>query len=102
LLTKPLELRGVGLALTRRLLDPGRDLVLLSAPVVDPGVQLAAALVERQQLVEAVGRLASGEGLAGRPGVLANLLQVERGTALRRAWVIGLGARSLGPRDVGL
>jgi hypothetical protein len=82
---KLLELRIVGVAALRGLLDLAGELVLLGANLVDPRVQLSAPLVGAEQLVELVGRAAPRQGLARRPGVAADLLEVERGSAPRAA-----------------
>jgi hypothetical protein len=76
-----LELRIVGVAGAGGLLDLGRELVLLRADLVDARVQLAAAFVGGEKLVELLGRAASRQRRADGLGVAADLLEIERGSA---------------------
>jgi hypothetical protein len=88
-----LEARIVGLAGPRRLLDLPRELVLLGPDDVDPRVELAAALVDLDQLIELLRRPSPGQRRADGLRIGADLLEVERGPApggLRR----GEGRRS--------
>jgi hypothetical protein len=73
--------RVVGLAGPGRLLDLRGELVLLGANPVDPRVQLAAALVDRDQLIELLRRPSSRQRRADGLRVGADLLEVERGPA---------------------
>jgi hypothetical protein len=56
-----LEARIVGLPCACGLLDLRRELVLLRPDRVDPGVELAAALVDLDQLIELLRRPAPGQ-----------------------------------------
>jgi hypothetical protein len=59
------ELRELGLidlAGLGRLLDLRGELVLVGPDRVDPGVELAPALIDAKQLVDLLGRVASREG----------------------------------------
>jgi hypothetical protein len=85
-LARGLDLRVVGLAGARRLLDLARELVLLGPDRVGSGVQLATPLVEGQELVELLGRTTPGQRRARRVGIAADLLEVERGSAPRAGY----------------
>jgi hypothetical protein len=74
------ELGLVDLAGLGRLLDLSRELVLVGPDGVRPGVELASALIDRDQLVELFGRPAPRQRRADPVGVGADLLQVERGS----------------------
>jgi len=69
-----LETGVVGLAGPRRLLDLRGELVLLGPDRVDPGVELAAALVDRDQLIELIRRPSPGQRRANGLRVDADLL----------------------------
>jgi hypothetical protein len=89
-----LELRIVGPAGARRLLDLARDQVLLGADPVDPADELAAVLVQREDLVQLLRGAPPSERRASRFGIAADLLQVERGSAPalgrgRWPWLLG-------------
>jgi hypothetical protein len=77
------HLRRIGLARPSRLLDLGGELVLLGADRVDPRVELAPALIRRQELVQLLGGAPPLERRARRLGIAPDLLQVERGSALQ-------------------
>jgi hypothetical protein len=81
-----LELGVVGLARARGLLDLARELVLLGPDLVGARVQLTAALVGDQQLVELLGRASPRQRRSRRLGVAADLLEVERGSAPRAGY----------------
>jgi hypothetical protein len=76
-----LEAGVVGLLGPRGLLDLRRQLVLLCPDLIDPRVELAAPLVDRDQLIELRRRPAPAERRADAVRVGADLLEVERGPA---------------------
>jgi hypothetical protein len=84
------ELGELGLPRLARLgglLDLGRELVLLRPDRIGARVELASALVDRDQLIELRGRSAPRQGGADPIGIGADLLQVERGSVpLARGW----------------
>jgi hypothetical protein len=95
-----LEPRVIGLAGPRRLLDLRRELVLLGPDGVDPGVELAATLVDRDQLIELLRRPPPRQRGADGLRIGADLLEVERGPAPRgiRAWPAWLPPAVTAPR----
>jgi hypothetical protein len=79
LLTGLRELGLVDLPGLCRLLDLTRELVLLGADLIDPGVELAAPPVDLDQLVQLLRRTPSAQRRADGVRIAADLLEVERG-----------------------
>lgn len=80
-LARFLESRVVGLARPSGLLDLAGELVLVRPDLIDARVQLAPALVGGEELVELLGRTSPRQRRARRLGIVADLLEVERGSA---------------------
>jgi hypothetical protein len=104
LLARLRELRLARLPGPGRLLDLAGELVLLGPDRVDPGVELAAALIDPEELIDLLGGASPGKRRADPVGVGADLLQVERGSVPRARWrrpsgrAGGAGGRLRGPR----
>ena len=85
------ELRIARLAGAGRLFDLAGELVLVRPDRIDPRVELTAAFVDLQELVELIGGAPPRQRRADCLRVATDLLQVERGSvprarARRRSW----------------